>query len=288
MVLRGQEPGPALDEEDVEEEQKEGEGRREDRGGAGRVDRIKRRRIAGEDDTDRDIRVAREIAGLDAVAGGDREREFKVRSAGAGADAALLDAQGHTILFPMDEQKKPQTESKDITVKPDQRRLYDEKDAWYASSIGDISSRDIPLNKDVWGNEDPRRQERSQRRMASADPLMAIKRGVGQLRETERARKKIEEERRRELEALRREQDDEVYRSRRRRERSASPDGSRSRDGERSRHRHRHRHGHRDGSRHRHHEHGHSHREHDRDRGDRHSSSSHHRSSHHHRSRSER
>ncbi|KZZ88723.1 hypothetical protein AAP_04821 [Ascosphaera apis ARSEF 7405] len=212
VVLRGQEPGPALDEEDVEVEQKEGERRREDRGGAGRVDRIKRRRIAGEDDTDRDIRVAREIAGLDGVAGGgDREREFKVRSAGAGADAALLDAQGHTILFPIDEKKKPQTESKDITIKPDQKRLYDEKDAWYASSIGDISSRDIPLNKDVWGNEDPRRQERSQRRMASADPLMAIKRGVGQLRETERARKKIEEERRRELEALKREQDDEGW-----------------------------------------------------------------------------
>ncbi|KAI5308945.1 hypothetical protein KEM55_004456 [Ascosphaera atra] len=58
-------------------------------------------------------------------------------------------------------------------------------------------------SKDVWGNEDPRRQERQHMRTISDDPLAAIKRGVRQLRDVEKVRKQAEEERRQSLEALR-------------------------------------------------------------------------------------
>ncbi|KAI5306589.1 hypothetical protein KEM56_000174, partial [Ascosphaera pollenicola] len=191
-ILRGQEPldsAPTQQDEDRHREPRE------------RHVKVKRRRIAGEDDTDRDIRIARELAASEG-AGKEKEKDSRVRS----SDAALLDAKGHTILFPV-EREKSQAERKPSRS---------DNAPWYTSSTGNLTSTDITVGKDVWGNEDPRRQQRQQQRQIFDDPLMAIKRGVGQLREAERARKRIEEERRQELESLKR-ADHEFHRSRRRR-----------------------------------------------------------------------
>ncbi|KAK0103636.1 hypothetical protein ONS95_005648 [Cadophora gregata] len=63
--------------------------------------------------------------------------------------------------------------------------------------------REIP-QKDVWGNEDPRRQERALKRMVDNDPLAMMKAGARQVRQVEKERKALMEERERELKELER------------------------------------------------------------------------------------
>ena len=71
--------------------------------------------------------------------------------------------------------------------------------------------------KNVWGNEDPMRKEREKARMDVNDPLAAMKRGVRQLKATEAERKRWNEEKRKQLEALKSEQEASSSRHHRRR-----------------------------------------------------------------------
>ncbi|KAL4870973.1 hypothetical protein BDV12DRAFT_41192 [Aspergillus spectabilis] len=176
----------------------------------------KRRRIAGENDTDRDIRYAREDAEL-ALA----KREELVLAPKNESDAPLHDSDGHINLFP-----EPKGERKRVEKNPeaekeaaDKKRSYEDqytmrfsnatgfrqdigKNPWYSSSqASGIAPEPIP-NKDVWGNEDPLREEREKARMNSNDPLLAIKKGVRQLKTVEEERKRWNQERSRELDAL--------------------------------------------------------------------------------------
>ncbi|KAH7397664.1 hypothetical protein BKA64DRAFT_672494 [Cadophora sp. MPI-SDFR-AT-0126] len=60
---------------------------------------------------------------------------------------------------------------------------------------------EIP-DKDVWGNEDPRRKERALKRIVDDDPLAIMKAGARQVRRVEKERKTMREERERELKEL--------------------------------------------------------------------------------------
>jgi|ERR1712093_120752 len=60
---------------------------------------------------------------------------------------------------------------------------------------------EIP-DKDVWGNEDPRRKERALKRMVDNDPLAMMKAGARQVRMVEKERRALKEERERELKEL--------------------------------------------------------------------------------------
>ncbi|KAI5290653.1 hypothetical protein KEM54_000882 [Ascosphaera aggregata] len=211
-----------------------------------RLSKRSRRRIAGEDDTDKDIRIARERSDLE------KRKTFTIRS----SDVSLLDAEGHTNLFPVQEGKV--VADGRVSTQEDRKRREEKSSPWYTSTAGDVHSGDIATSKDVWGNQDPRRQERQQQRLHVDDPLQAMKKGVTQLREMVRARREIEEERRGDLELLRY-ADDEYSRRSRRRRRSASPVTYDSRDTHSSRH---HSRSGRNGHRHRHH---HLHRQHHED-----------------------
>ncbi|KAI1965239.1 hypothetical protein LOZ58_001085 [Ophidiomyces ophidiicola] len=173
----------------------------------------KRRRLVGEDDTDRDIRLAKEDALLQTNATTKRTIYKSVN------DTPLTGASGHINLFP---DKYSQQSKKNLEVEEEaskKKKEYEDQYTmrfsnaagykqgmerpWYSTSNQDIAaqSQDIP-SKDVWGNEDPRRREREKTRMDMNDPLAAMKKGVRQLRDVENCRKRWNEERRRELDAL--------------------------------------------------------------------------------------
>ncbi|KKZ65137.1 hypothetical protein EMCG_09003 [[Emmonsia] crescens] len=187
----------------------------------------KRRRIAGENDTDRDIRFAREdVQRAETKRGGDVVLFRKPSN----DDAPLIDDSGHINLFPEPTTadsiiggsgKNPEAEAEAAKKKREYEDQYTmrfsnaagfkqslEKGPWYSSSTVDIAAQtagDMLQSKDVWGNEDPRRQERERARIDTSDPLAVMKKGVRQLRDVEKDRKRWEEERRRELKAMKEE-----------------------------------------------------------------------------------
>ncbi|CAI7602105.1 hypothetical protein PCG10_005161 [Penicillium crustosum] len=208
-------------------------GPRSDKKSAGDVGGFrKRRRIAGEDDTDRDIRYAREDA-AQAVA---KREELMLASRKADtAQAPILDKAGHINLFPAASAKTEKNAEAEAETARKKRSYEDQytmrfsnaagfketigRKPWYSSSEQNATAPGAMPEKDVWGNEDPRRKERTQARMSANDPLAAIKRGVRQLKATEQERKRWNDEKRREIETLKAE---EIRRSGHRRRRSAS------------------------------------------------------------------
>ncbi|PWY80296.1 hypothetical protein BO94DRAFT_521132, partial [Aspergillus sclerotioniger CBS 115572] len=173
----------------------------------------KRRRLAGENDTDRDIRVARENAQSALVR---REQQAPARS----SDAPLHDSTGHIDLFPSEAKHKPVEKNAEAEKEAaEKRRGYEDQYTmrfsnaagyrqpvgqapWYSSSQREGIDLESALSKDVWGNEDPLRREREKARMNVNDPLAAMRKGVRQLKAVEQERKRWNDERNRELEAL--------------------------------------------------------------------------------------
>ena len=225
--------------------------------------RAKKRKLGGEDDTDRDIRLAK------------LENETSREVVRHDDNAPLVDKSGHLNLFP---QERTRAEKNDEAEKETSKKRQEFEDQytmrfsnaaggkegivkpWYSTSSQ--KPQDMPT-KDVWGNEDPRRQLREQARINLSDPLAMMKKGVKQLKESEKQR-----------EAWKAERDKETFISisskrRRRRSRSRDSDSSlegfsldnppaRSKDDSSGRHRsqhgrHRHRHKHRSRSRERSH-----------------------------------
>lgn len=175
----------------------------------------KRRRIAGEDDTDRDLRCAREDQEERNASKADLQLTQKKTS-----DAPLMDRQGHINLFPMEGSRHNAPKNAEVEAeKAKKKKEYEDQytmrfsnaagfkqsigeKPWY-QSIGTAQDDAVEvLSKDVWGNDDPRRKERERMRVAADDPMAAIQRGVTQLREMERERKQWREERDRETRSL--------------------------------------------------------------------------------------
>ncbi|KAJ5941121.1 hypothetical protein N7516_001289 [Penicillium verrucosum] len=195
-------------------------GHRSDRKPAGDTGGFrKRRRVAGEDDTDRDIRYAQEDA---AQAIAKREELILASRKADTAQAPILDEAGHINLFPVagaKTGKNPEAEAETARKKRSYEDQYTMRFSnaagfketvgrkpWYFSSEQNATAPGAMPEKDVWGNEDPRRKERTQARMSANDPLAVIKRGVRQLKTTEQERKRWNDEKRREIEALKAEE----------------------------------------------------------------------------------
>ena len=173
----------------------------------------KRKRIAGEDDTDRDIRYAKENQALvsDHV-----QKEVKVKKA---SDAPLVGKDGHIDLFPMEAFKPSKAKNPEAAAEEDKkkRELEDQytmrfsnaagfkqdvgERPWYSSASNLDEDKD-DTSKDVWGNKDPRRKERQTIRAVADDPLAAIQRGIQGVRRAEKERKQWKEEKRREVDDL--------------------------------------------------------------------------------------
>lgn len=178
----------------------------------------KRKRIQGEDDTDRDIRIVKEIRASDLRLKTDRTVHAKRTS-----NEPLIDRAGHISLFPPQSSRHLRCKNAEAEAETAKKKKeYEDqftmrfsnaagfkqaigKQPWYHSSS---AARDDEIEQgvgtDVWGNADPRRKERQKMRIRSDDPLAAMNKGVKSLREVEKERKKLMKERQCELRELRR------------------------------------------------------------------------------------
>ena len=176
----------------------------------------KLRRLAGEDDTDRDLRIARE--NNEAA-----EKSTKALvTTSKSSDAPLTDSKGHINLFPEEGPKKkaPKNAEAEAETAKKKKEYEDQytmrfsnaagfkesigQKPWY-SSAGNIQNgegTEEPVSKDVWGNEDPRRKERAQMRLVTDDPMATIQKGVSDLRRVEKERKRWQAERQSEMKDL--------------------------------------------------------------------------------------
>ena len=164
----------------------------------------KRRRIAGEDDTDRDMRYAMEERELNH----DKAQKALLKS--KACDAPLMDRAGHIDLFPAEARKasreqktrNPEKEAEEAKKKREYEDQYTMRFSnaagfkqavdgkpWYHENIGPSDETEAVVSKDVWGNEDPKRRDRTKIRMTTDDPLAAIQKGVQGVRKAEKERK---------------------------------------------------------------------------------------------------
>lgn len=181
----------------------------------------KRKRMRGEDDTDRDIRHAKRMF-EDQV---ETNEKRIVRAGRTQDDASLIDQAGNINLFPAEQSSGHDRDRRESELKKSRRereqnespvpRLSDaagrsrHSDAtpWYLASqsqaAGEREIEEERVRKDVWGNEDPRRKNRDQARIATDDPLAFMKKGVQQVRKVEADRKRWKAERDAEMASMR-------------------------------------------------------------------------------------
>lgn len=297
-ILRGRTPPPLPDGVDAED----GKRKRDRDGGHDR----KRRKLKGEDDTDADIRLA---ASMTKPRGDDEDDAKVLKLRKPASDAPLTDHAGHIDLFPVDMKESLKREKNAEAEKEKRKKEQAFEDQytmrfsnaagrdglgkpWYtaqhnAGRVTDDSTQALDYpgleNKDVWGNEDPRRREREQARISSNDPFAFMQKAQTQLKKSKEDKKKWADDRKRELKELRDAQNSETRRAERHRSSHSRSHGERwTSDRERG-----HKHSqHRDRSRSRSRERDNDRRERDKDHKDRREHRSRPSSSRHHRSRS--
>ena len=156
------------------------------------VDWKKRRKLNGEDDTDRDIRVAR----LERE-GAQEEKKRKERK------APILDERGHIQLFAPEEEKGVQkNEEAEKEKRTKERELEDQYTMRFSNASGYRQENGDPwyidrerrresetVGKNAFGRDDPRRHERDKARMLSKDPMAAMQAAQHKLKEAESAKK---------------------------------------------------------------------------------------------------
>lgn len=223
-ILRGEEPPLPSDSASAGEHHQSGS--RKDG-----LSQRKRRRLRGEDDTDREIRHAREDAET-----GDKAKQALVKKDDQ-ADAPLLDHAGHLQLIPAPDEKTIRKAEKNAEVEAEKaKKRKREEDQytmrfsnatgfknnmdskpWYAASSKpagqdpESSYNAMALSsvqdKDVWGNEDPLRRERERSRISTNDPFAAMQQAQRQLKQSARDRDTWNSERQKELDELKRAED---------------------------------------------------------------------------------
>jgi hypothetical protein len=215
-----------------------------------------------------DIRLAKAIT---SPADDDEKTTKVMKLRSTASDAPLTDHAGHIDLFPVDMKeaiKRDNNAEAEKEKRKKEKRLEDQytmrfsnaagrgglEQPWYtaqqkpqqdAGKDQDLAVYEGFVNKDVWGNEDPRRKEREQARISTNDPFAFMQKAQAQLKKSKQDKKQWAEERDRELRELRAAQEREDKHSRhhkkRTRERDNGGDHS-SRDVDiSSRHKHRHR-----------------------------------------------
>ncbi|KAK1836058.1 hypothetical protein QBC39DRAFT_296846 [Podospora conica] len=181
----------------------------------------RKRKRAGEDDTEFEMRVAREQQ-TTAVA--------SVPALSASTAVSLTDSNGHISLFPPPEtaaltkvERNPEVEREKARKERDLMDQYQmrfvnaggSKEAlgagkmgpWYAAGGSTAAGDgDAMPSKNVWGKEDPGRKVREVARLGASDPLAMMKRAAAKVRELGKERNKEAEEREREIKAMRREE----------------------------------------------------------------------------------
>ena len=217
----------------------QGQPRREGRFGGDR----KRRKLAGEDDTDKEIRYAKEDQ---KIAIQRTETSVSRRP----ANVPLTDSKGNINLFVAEATQSQKRGNAEAAVEEAKKKKeYEDQytmrfsnaggfkkdigeEHWYSVKPGTVKiDPDEVVSKDVWGNEDPRRKTRDKMRLQTDDPLAAMQRGVQGVRRVEKERDLWKKERQKEMADL----EEEERRRQKRHERKYSHrhyDGNEQRLGE--------------------------------------------------------
>lgn len=215
-ILRGEAPPPLPPDESESQHKRD---THDDRSTEYRRER-KRRRLAGEDDTERDIRLAREDL---EIANGPKDRLSGPQN--DKRNVPIADRECLMDLFPEERsasQKKAAQRAEDDAAKRRREKEQEEQlsmrfadaagknglkqDPWYKTT-NDIGTMNASgESKDVWGRPDPRRKEREQARIASDDPFAAMKQAQKQFKQAQTDKAEWEE-RQRELKRMRKEEE---------------------------------------------------------------------------------
>jgi hypothetical protein len=186
-----------------------------------------------------DIRLA---ASVTAPKEGDIKHARTLMLRKPDSEAPLTDHAGNINLFPIDAKevrKREKNEEAQKEKKKKEQALEDQytmrfsnaagrggiEKPWYTSGTrkaikkgNDTDDKSLDYadfrNKDVWGNEDPRRKEREQARIISNDPFAFMQKAQVQLKRSKEDKKKWADERERELRELRDTQDKDARRRR--------------------------------------------------------------------------
>jgi hypothetical protein len=186
----------------------------------------KKRKRFGEDDTDFEMRLARERSGMTAQA------SLGTSDVRKSTDVQVVGPDGHISLF---DAPAPPRESNDDAEKEKSRKKREVEDQyrmrftnaaerdgkglmdggpWYVKSEVARSAEEAEGQKeeveddfdapttDAFGRDDPGRKAREVARISSNDPLAMMKRGAAKVREVKAERKKFAEEKAREVEEL--------------------------------------------------------------------------------------
>ncbi|ENH73002.1 hypothetical protein FOC1_g10009738 [Fusarium oxysporum f. sp. cubense race 1] len=192
-ILRGEVPPPIEDDEPPKDE----EPPVRDRDALQRTSMRRKRKRPGEDDTDFEMRLARENDNSALVR---IESEKKSTSS-----APIVDHNGHIDLLG-DEKSRTHAEKNEEAEREAKKKKQSYEDQytmrfsnatgkdgvlkpWYSQS--DAAAPDAS-SKDVWGNQDPNRKERDAKRIVSNDPLAMMKKGASKVREIKQERKRVE------------------------------------------------------------------------------------------------
>ncbi|KAI9784402.1 MAG: hypothetical protein M1816_000873 [Peltula sp. TS41687] len=205
-----------------------------------RRERERKRKRVGEDDTDRDIRLARENATFDSGTALEKPKTSQYNSS---KDVSLTDRSGHINLFPEERAaksqiaKNPEAEAEAARKKREYEDQYTMRfsnaagfrqglnDPWYSSLEGTSNAKQEDVGTDVWGNEDHGRKERDRRKRESDDPLASMRRAVQGLKAVERERKVWMGNKEREMRDLKRMQKESHRRSSKRHRHHRDEDG---------------------------------------------------------------
>lgn len=209
---------------------------------AARDERTKRRRLRGEDDIDRDMRIARQ----DMQAGSSaRERLSDHATSASKDDMSLTDDRGNIALFTApaepaskDQQKRKGDRDRDqdpdvVGMKFSHAAGYknEGKTPWYSAVAMETTER-----TDAFGNPDAKRVQRDAGRTATNDPMAMMARAQTQLKAAEKDKKAWEEERRREVGMVEREHEERRRRRKRESERRHEREKDESRRSEEKSH----------------------------------------------------
>ncbi|TAQ90111.1 hypothetical protein B7494_g1575 [Chlorociboria aeruginascens] len=203
QILRGETPTP------LPETENKDEGARESRSYGGGRER-KRRKKAGENDTDFEMRLAHE-----QTESSNADKQIVLRKS---IDAPLVDRSGHIDLFPQEHKRKPEKNAEAEKEAAKKKKEYEDQytmrfsnaagfkqgleSPWYSKPTTKREVEEEVPNKDVWGNEDPRRKERQAARLVSSDPLAIMRQGAAKVRQVEKERKRWRDEKEKEMRDL--------------------------------------------------------------------------------------
>ncbi|TLD35109.1 homocitrate synthase [Venturia nashicola] len=236
-LLRGETPPtpPRILSTDEIEQRVRDEARGERQADAeGRGAMKKKRRLKGEDETDMELRLAKEA--VEERYGESEKQERGSRDKRRKIDAPITDPNGHINLFPIDprdaaKQKNAEAEAEKAKKTKEFEDQYtmrfanaagrdgltqgpwyvtkDEKKRQQEEEAGEDSRLTYMEYKNLWGRPDPKAKDREKQRASTSDPFAMMQKAQSQLKRSEKDKQAWAEQKAKELAQLKEEQEKE-------------------------------------------------------------------------------